>query len=142
MAFPIKNGKAKEVMTKLSVTNKPAGFTFVELMVVMAIVAMLISIALPRYFEGLKRSREAVLKEDLSVMRKAIDHYYADKNVYPANLQILVDERYLKFIPEDPITTSMDTWQIVMPPDNSNRMYDLHSGSAEVATDGTTYNTW
>lgn len=127
-------------MAKL--TNKSTGFTFIEIMVVMAIVAMLISIALPRYFEGLKRSQEAVLKEDLSVMRKAIDHYYADKNIYPANLQTLVDERYLKFIPEDPITTSADSWQIVMPPDNSNRVYDLHSGSAEVATDGTAYNTW
>lgn len=111
-------------------------------MVVMAIVAMLISIALPRYFEGLQRSREAVLKEDLNVIRKAIDYYHADKNTYPANLQILVSERYLKFIPEDPITSSSETWQTVMPPDNSNQVYDLHSGSTETASDGTPYNTW
>lgn len=134
MALHIDNGKIKRL--------KPNGFTFVELMVVMAIVAMLISIALPRYFEGLQRSREVVLKEDLNVIRKAIDHYHADKNTYPANLQILVSERYLKFIPEDPITSSSETWQTVMPPDNSNQVYDLHSGSTETASDGTPYNTW
>lgn len=134
MAFHIDNGKLTPI--------KPNGFTFVELMVVMAIVAMLISIALPRYFEGLQRSREAVLKEDLGVMRKAIDHYYADKNAYPATLQTLVVERYLKFIPEDPITNSSETWQTVMPPDNLNQVYDLHSGSTEIARDGTPYNAW
>lgn len=134
MVYPIKNGKA--------MPKTPKGFTLVELMVVMAMVALLVSIALPRYFAGLERSREAVLKEDLSTMRKAIDHYYADKNAYPATLEDLVAERYLKFIPEDPITTSTYTWQIVMPPDGSNRIYDLHSGSNEIASDGTAYNTW
>ncbi len=133
MASPINNGKR---------TRKPRGFTLVELMVVMAIVAMLISIALPRYFEGLKRAREAVLQEDLNVMRKAIDHYHADKNAYPANLQSLVDERYLKFIPEDPITANNETWQTVLPPDNANQVYDVHSGSSETASNGTPYNTW
>jgi general secretion pathway protein G len=132
MAFPINNGKSKF----------SRGFTFVELMVVMAIVAMLISIALPRYFEGLQRAREAVLLEDLNVMRKAIDHYYADKNTYPANLQALVTERYLKFIPADPITGSTETWQTELPPDSSNRVYDIHSGSTETASNGTPYNAW
>lgn len=133
MALLINNGKAL----------KPArGFTFVELMVVMAIVAMLISVALPRYFEGLKRAREAVLLEDLNVMRKAIDHYHADKNAYPASLQALVSERYLKFIPEDPITNSNETWQAELPPDNANQVYDVHSGSSETASNGTIYNAW
>jgi general secretion pathway protein G len=133
MALFINNGKAL----------KPArGFTFVELMVVMAIIAMLIAIALPRYFEGLQRAREAVLMENLNVMRKAIDHYHADKNSYPANLQTLVSERYLKFIPEDPITNSTETWQIELPPDNANQVYDVHSGSSETASNGTLYNAW
>lgn len=133
MAFRINSGNA----------IKPRrGFTFVELMVVMAIVAMLISLALPRYFEGLQRGREAVLMEDLNVMRKAIDHYHADKNAYPANLQVLVSERYLKFIPEDPITNSTETWQIVLPPNNANQVYDVRSGSSETASNGTLYNTW
>lgn len=138
MALRINNGKAIN-----GNAMKPVrGFTFVELMVVMAIVAMLISIALPRYFEGLQRAREAVLMEDLNVMRKAIDHYHADKNAYPANLQALVSERYLKFIPEDPITNSNETWQIVLPPDNANQVYDIHSGSSETASNGTLYNAW
>ena len=124
------------------VIQKRKGFTFIELMVVLAIITMLVSIALPRYFQGLKKSQEAVLLEDLSVMRKAIDHYYGDKNSYPVSLQTLVDERYLKFIPEDPLTEKADTWQIVMPPDNTSRVYNVHSGSAEVATNGTLYNTW
>jgi general secretion pathway protein G len=121
---------------------KQKAFTFIELMVVLAIIAMLVSIAMPRYFEGLKESKEAVLHEDLSVMRKAIDHYYADKNVYPPSLQVLVDERYLKFIPEDPLTERSDTWQTVLPPDNTNRLYDVHSGSTEIASDGVSYNAW
>lgn len=138
MAFRINSGNVMN-----GNTVKPGrGFTFVELMVVMAIVAMLISIALPRYFEGLQRGREAVLMEDLNVMRKAIDHYHADKNAYPANLQVLVSERYLKFIPEDPITNSTETWQIVLPPDNANQVYDVHSGSSETASNGTLYNAW
>ena len=118
------------------------GFTFIELMVVLAIIAMLVSITMPRYFEGLEKSREAVLRENLSVMRKSIDHYYGDKNLYPPSLQSLVDERYLKFIPEDPLTEKADTWQTVMPPDNSNRVYDIHSGSPDTASNGTLYNTW
>lgn len=118
------------------------GFTFVELMVVMAITALLLSIALPRYFEGLKRAREAVLHHDLATMRQAIDHYYADKGVYPDTLDNLVAQRYLRFIPEDPITERTDTWQIVTPPDYSSRVYDIHSGSDELANNGTPYSSW
>ncbi len=122
--------------------NKQNGFTFIELMAVLVMIAMLVSIALPRYFQGLKKSQEAVLQEDLSVMRKAIDHYYGDKNSYPSSLQALVDERYLKAIPEDPLTEKADTWQTVLPPDNTSRVYDVHSGSTEIAVNGTPYNTW
>jgi len=111
-------------------------------MVVMAITALLLSIALPRYFEGLKRAREAVLHDDLATMRQAIDHFYADKGVYPDTLDSLVAQRYLRFIPEDPITERADTWQIIVPPDYSPRVYDIHSGSEELASDGTTYSNW
>lgn len=118
------------------------GFTLIELMVVMAIVATLLSVVMPRYFEGLKRSEEVVLKEDLKEMRSAIDHYFEDKNTYPASLEVLVTERYIKFVPIDPITESEETWQTVMPPDNSNAVYDVKSGSEETASDGTLYNSW
>ena len=130
MALPTHNGK----------THK--GFTFIELMVVLVVIALLTSIALPHYFSGLKKSKEAVLREDLSVMRKAIDHYYADKNQYPASLQILVDEQYLKFIPPDPITERVDTWQTTPAPESRNQIVDVHSASIETASDGTVYNAW
>lgn len=119
-----------------------AGFTFVELMVVMAIMALLLSIALPRYFDGLKRAQEAVLHDDLATMRKAIDNYYGDKGVYPDTLEALVEQRYLRFIPEDPITERSDTWQVVAPPDFSSRVYDVRSGSEGISSNGTPYNTW
>jgi general secretion pathway protein G len=118
------------------------GFTFIELMVVMAIIATIIAIAMPRYFQGLERTKETALKQNLKEMRDAIDHYHADKGQYPANLQTLVSERYLRFIPEDPITEKTDTWQIVLPPDQSGRVYDVASGATTVASDGTAFNTW
>lgn len=118
------------------------GFTFVELMVVMAIIAMLLTIALPRYFDGLQRSKEAVLREDLATMRDAIGHYHADKGSYPPSLEALVEQRYLRFIPEDPITNSKETWELVPLPDNAPGVYDLHSGSQETARDGTPFASW
>ena len=135
MAFPIVFGKAPLHIRK-------NGFTFIELAVVMAILSLLLSIALPRYFDGLKRAKEAVLHEDLATMRTAIDHFHADKGSYPASLDDLVNFRYLRTIPVDPITERADTWAIITPPDYSQRVYDLHSGSAEIASDGTPYNTW
>ncbi|MEO8417873.1 MAG: prepilin-type N-terminal cleavage/methylation domain-containing protein [Methylophilaceae bacterium] len=118
------------------------GFTFVELMVVMAIIAMLLTIALPRYFDGLQRSKEAVLREDLATMRDAIGHYHADKGGYPPSLEVLVEQRYLRFIPEDPITNSKETWELVPLPDNAPGVYDLRSGSQETARDGTPFASW
>ncbi len=111
-------------------------------MVVMAIIAMLLTIALPRYFDGLQRSKEAVLREDLATMRDAIGHYHADKGGYPPSLEVLVEQRYLRFIPEDPITNSKETWELVPLPDNAPGVYDLHSGSQETARDGTPFASW
>lgn len=117
-------------------------FTFIELMVVMAIVATIVAIVTPRYFQGLERTKETALKQNLKEMREAIDHYHADKGEYPANLQTLVLERYLRFIPEDPITEKADTWQITTPPDHSAHVYDVASGANIAASDGTAYNSW
>ena len=118
------------------------GFTFIELMVVMAIIASIISIAMPRYFDGLERSKETALKQNLKEMREAIDHYHSDKGDYPATLQTLVSERYLRFIPVDPITETSDNWQVTSPPDNSNRVYDVASGANTKSRNGEAYNTW
>lgn len=130
MAFATTNGKAIK------------GFTFIELMIVLVIVALLISIALPSYFEGLTRSKETVLKEDLKVIRNAIDHFHADKSSYPKDLNELVKQRYISAIPEDPITERNDTWLVVSPPKESNKLYDIHSGAQGMASDGTYYQQW
>jgi general secretion pathway protein G len=122
--------------------KKLTGFTFIELVMVMAMIALLVSVALPRYFEGQTRAKEAVLMDDLSTMRSAIEHYYADKGYYPSTLDDLVQERYLRFIPEDPITEQSDTWVVTTPPDLSTSVYDIHSGSDETSSHGTPYNSW
>ena len=135
-------------MESLMQSGKPViqrsrkGFTFIELMVVMAIIASIVAIALPRYFDGLERSKETALKQNLKEMREAIDHYHSDKGEYPLSLQTLVTERYLRFIPVDPITESSETWQVVLPPDNSNRVYDIASGASKNSRHGEAYNTW
>lgn len=118
------------------------GFTFIELMVVMAVIATIIAIAMPRYFDGLQRTKETALKQNLKEMREAIDHYHADKGVYPATLQTMVAERYLRFIPDDPISETAETWQIISTPDNTNRVYDITSGAAGVDSNGVAYSSW
>lgn len=122
--------------------KKQSAFTLIELTVVMAMIALILTIALPRYFDGLLRSKEAVLQEDLAVMRKAIDDYHADTNHYPNDLETLVNERYIQFIPTDPITERYDTWILVRANDESNSLYDIHSGAREVARNGTFYSEW
>ena len=124
------------------------GFTLIELLVVMAIIATLLTIAVPRYFGSLERSKEAVLKENLYQMRDAISKYYADKGKYPGNLQDLVSEKYIRAIPVDPFTHSADTWrEIPSEPDLNNPtsqpgVYDVRSGSDLRAMDGTSYSEW
>jgi general secretion pathway protein G len=124
------------------------GFTLVELMVVMLIIAILLAIAVPAYIQATKSAREAVLKEDLQTMRKAIDSYTVDKQKGPQALDDLVTAGYMKSIPIDPITRRSDTW-ITSQDDN---MYSLdqtdpgitsvHSGAQDLASDGTSYGTW
>src|SRR3990167_5200458 len=90
--------------------NSPKGFTLIELLVVMAIIATLLTIAVPRYFHSVEKSREAVLRQDLSTMRDAIDKYYGDNGQYPDTLDALVAKKYLRAIPLDPITETVSTW--------------------------------
>jgi len=124
------------------------GFTLVELMVVMAIVALLLALALPRYFNHLESSRETILKQDLAVMRDAIDKFHGDRGRYPDSLDELVSERYLRALPVDPITDRSDTWQTVAPAFNeageseTGELYDIKSGAAGTARDGSAYAAW
>lgn len=119
------------------------GFTLIELLVVMAIIGTLLSIAVPRYFRSLQHARETVLKQDLSLLREAIDKYQADLNQYPEKLPDLVDKRYIKALPVDPFTKTADTWVVVESDDPDHAgIRDLHSGSAEVAWDGSLVASW
>lgn len=125
-----------------------AGFTLIELIIVMTIIGVLATLAIPSYVTAVKHAREAVLKEDLHVMRNAIDSYTMDKQKAPQSLDDLVTDGYLKVIPEDPMTHSKDTWVT----DSSDAMYSLdqtepgvntvHSGSQDTASDGQPYSSW
>lgn len=111
------------------------GFTLVELLVVMAILATLLSIAAPRYFGSVERARENALRQSLAVVRDSIDKFYADQGRYPEDLEELVRQRYLRALPQDPYTDSADSWIFVPPPAGSNgravpgRLFDLRSGA-------------
>lgn len=121
-----------------------AGFTLMELMVVMAIIATLLTLALPRYFHSVERSREAVLRQDLSTMRDAIDKFLSDRGRYPASLDELAEKRYLRKVPPDPITDSAATWVVVAPPESESRegVYDVRSGALGNSLDGEAYQSW
>jgi general secretion pathway protein G len=106
------------------------GFTLIELMVVMAIVALLLSVAAPRYFAHLERAREAALRQTLLVVRDAIDKFHGDTGRYPVVLDELVERRYLRKLPVDPISESSATWVVVPPPgEEPGGVWDLHSGA-------------
>jgi general secretion pathway protein G len=125
------------------VKMKRAGFTLVELLVVIAIIGTLLSIAVPRYFASVERSKEAVLKENLAVMRDSLQKYYADKGKYPAKLEDLAADKYLRKIPVDPFTDSATTWLIVPPKEpEKGGVYDVQTGAQGKAADGTAYSDW
>jgi general secretion pathway protein G len=119
------------------------GFTLIELLVVMTIVALLLTLALPRYFGSIDKSKEAVLKENLHQMREAISRYYADKGRYPESLETLAADKYLRRVPLDPITESTSTWQVVQPEDREKSgVYDVRSGASGKSSDGSEYAQW
>ena len=119
------------------------GFTLVELMVVMAIVALLLSLALPRYFNHLDAARETILRQDLAVMRDAIDKYHGDRGRYPESLEELVNARYLRALPVDPLTDRADTWLVVEPPGGEvGGVYDVRSGAPGKSREGVPYAEW
>ena len=119
------------------------GFTLIELLVVLAIIATLLTIALPRYFGSIDKSKEAVLRENLFLMREAIGRYYADRGRYPETLDALAADKYLRKVPLDPITDSATTW-VVVPPEDPQKLgvYDVRSGAPGKAIDGTEYTQW
>ncbi len=126
------------------------GFTLIEVIIVLTLIGILVGLGLPQFQSAGRRAREAVLKEDLFQFRKIIDMYRTDKGKYPASLQTLADERYLRTIPIDPMTKSATTWVEVretppadeLVPATDLGIIDVHSGSEEKGLDGTPYNTW
>lgn len=125
-----------------------AGFTLIELMVVIALISVLAGMGAVQYRNSVVRTKEAVLREDLFRMRDAIDQYDADKAKYPASLDALVSEGYLRQVPKDPITTSADTWQAIpSEPDPANPeaepgIFDVKSGAEGTSLDGSRYAEW
>jgi len=129
-------------------SKQDAGFTLIELMIVMAIIGVLAVVAIPKFESALKLARESVLKEDLHVLRSAIDSYTMDKQKAPQTLDDLVTDGYLKAIPEDPMTHSKDTWvtgassALHSLDQTDSGIDDIHSGSQDSASDGQMYSSW
>ena len=122
---------------------RAGGFTLIELLVVLAIVATLLTIAVPRYFSSVDKSKEVVLKENLYQLRDAISKYHADRGRYPETLEALATDKYLRSVPFDPITESATTWLVVAPDDpQKGGVFDVKSGAPGKATNGTEFSTW
>jgi general secretion pathway protein G len=132
------------MVTMTTRVARTRGFTLIELLIVLAILATLLVIAVPRYFSSLDNAKETALKQSLSVMRTAIDQYKGDVGKYPESLQELVTAKYLRSIPADPITGSPDQWVITTSaePGQPSGVSDVHSGAPGNAKDGTTYASW
>jgi general secretion pathway protein G len=144
----VAEGSASNPPQRTLVREAESGFTLLELMIVMVVIGLLAAIAIPAYTSNIKHAREAVLKEDLHVLRQAIDSYTVDKQKAPQSLDDLVQSGYLKVMPIDPFTHRSDTWMPVQEDTLSSLdqtesgIDDVHSGSQDTATDGTSYSTW
>ena len=140
-AFALEHSAVKRI-------RRERGFTLVELLVVISLISILAAMGLVQYKNSITRTQEATLKTDLFRMRDAIDQYYADKGKYPASLDALVSDGYMRAIPEDPITKSADTWQTVPAepePGNTSAdpgIYNVKSGAPGTGLDGTSYSDW
>ena len=122
--------------------GKPRGYTLIELMVVMTIIGILATIAQPNLQKTIIRAREASLRQSLFVLRDVIDQFYADHGRYPDSLEDVVEERYIRAVPEDPFTRSSSTWITIPPEGAQGNVYDVHSGSDLVGLNNMPYNEW
>ena len=123
--------------------QRAPGFTLIELLVVMSIIALLLALAVPRYFHSVTRAKEAVLKENLALVRDALDKHYADTGAYPTSIEMLVAKRYLRKLPEDPLTESTSSWILTAPerPEQGG-ILDVQSGAPGTSLAGQEYRTW
>lgn len=151
MACPTRNGKpvsieSTDIRARLLAPRGARwkagpGFTLIELLVVLAIVALLLTLAVPRYFQSIDSSKETILIENLRIVRETIDKFYGDTGRYPESLEELVEKRYLRTLPIDPITESNSSWELVSPEaSGTGNVYDIKSGATGTARDGRRYN--
>jgi len=125
------------------VSKKNNGFTLVELLVVLSILALLLTLAVPKYFTSIEKAKDAALRQDLNTLRESLDKYYADNGKYPNALEDLVEHKYIRKMPVDPLTEKSSTWIFTPPePPLEGDIYDIHSGSKAVAKDGSRYEDW
>jgi general secretion pathway protein G len=140
---PLRDGHRKR--SHLATTK---GFTLIELMMVLTVISILVSIAIPIASSAILRAKEGVLKSNLHTLRTLIDQYTADKHKAPQSLEDLVSAGYLRAIPKDPVTNSNTTWQVVMedaslyPDQTETGIFDVKSGSNAISTEGTPYSEW
>lgn len=119
------------------------GFTLIELLVVLAVLAVLTGMVAPAYLDRVDQARETVLRKNLFGLRDVIDQFYRDKGRYPKSLDELVEQRYIRSVPEDPMTGRADSWVLIAPKEASgNAVFDVRSGSTDKAKDGTPYAQW
>jgi len=144
----MRNGEALIKPRPVQASRRRFGFTLIELMIVMAVIAVLMSVALPIYTRSIQRSKESVLKNNLFTLRTVIDEYTYDKQKAPQTLQDLVSDGYLRQVPMDPITGSNESWKLIME-DQSNTVnqtqpgiFDIRSGSELTSLEGTPYSEW
>ena len=124
-------------------TNKRKGFTLIELLVVLGIVALMLTLAVPRYFPSIDKSKEVILADNLRNTRAVIDQYYGDTGRYPDSLDQLVEKKYLRGLPVDPVTDSTSTWIIIAPEDGSKGgVYNIKSGAPGNDRSGKPYSEW
>ena len=147
----VDDGRVRQQKTMINHTQRSEGtrgFTLIELLVVISLISILAAMGLVQYKNSIVKTQESVLKTDLFRVRDAIDQYYADKGKYPASLDSLVSDGYLRKVPEDPITKSPDTWQTVPAeadpnnPSSEPGIYDIKSGAPGTALDGSNYADW
>ena len=129
--------------------KRSRGFTLIEMLIVISLITILVSVALPAYNQSIWRARESVLKQNLFALRSVISQYTLDKQKAPQSLEDLVSGGYFKQIPTDPMTSRSDTWTVeqetdtIMTVDQQEPgIFDVHSGSSAVGSDGTAYSTW
>jgi len=123
-------------------TRRKAGYTLIELMIVLTIIGILVSIAQPNLHKAVIRARETSLRRSLFVMRDTIDQYYADNGRYPDSLEDLIQKKYIRAVPDDPFTRSSTTWVIIPPEGEEGSVFDVHSASRLVSLNGVPYNEW